>query len=71
MANRGKAMMGAGEATGDNRAIRAAELAINNPLLDDVLQGARGLMISISGGDDLRLMEVDEVAHHIKSHVDP
>jgi cell division protein FtsZ len=71
MANRGKAMMGAGEATGDNRAIRAAEQAINNPLLDDVLQGARGLIISISGGDDLRLMEVDEVANHIKGLVDP
>jgi cell division protein FtsZ len=71
MANRGKAMMGAGEATGDNRAIHAAEQAINNPLLDDALQGARGLIISISGGDDLRLMEVDEVANHIKGLVDP
>jgi cell division protein FtsZ len=71
MSNRGKAMMGAGEATGDNRAIRATEQAINNPLLDDALQGARGLIISISGGDDLLLMEVDEVANHIRSLVDP
>jgi cell division protein FtsZ len=71
MSNRGKAMMGAGEATGEDRAIRAVEQAINNPLLDDALQGARGLIISISGGDDLRLMEVDEVANHIKDLVNP
>lgn len=71
MANRGKAMMGSGEASGENRAIRAAEQAIFNPLLDDALLGAQGLIISISGGDDLCLMEVDEVAHHIKDMVDP
>jgi cell division protein FtsZ len=71
MANRGKAMMGSGEASGDDRAIRATEQAISNPLLDDALKGARGLIISITGGSDLRLMEVDEVAHHIKDMVDP
>jgi len=71
MANRGKAVMGSGEASGDNRAIRAAEQAISNPLLDDAMAGAQGLIISISGGDDLCLMEVDEVAHHIKDMVDP
>ncbi|MEA3044706.1 MAG: cell division protein FtsZ [Sphingomonadales bacterium] len=71
MANRGKAMMGSGEASGDDRAIRATEQAISNPLLDDALKGARGLIISITGGSDLRLMEVDEVAQHIKDMVDP
>lgn len=71
MSNRGKAMMGTGEAAGEDRAIRAVEQAINNPLLDDALQGARGLIISISGGDDLRLMEVDEVANHVKNLVNP
>jgi cell division protein FtsZ len=63
--------MGTGEARGDNRAINAAEQAINNPLLDEAMKGARGLIISISGGDDLRLMEVDEVANHVKELVDP
>ncbi|HYI63864.1 MAG TPA: cell division protein FtsZ [Allosphingosinicella sp.] len=71
MANMGKAMMGTGEATGDNRAMRAAEQAIANPLLDEALKGARGLIISISGGDDMLLMEVDEAAGHIKALVDP
>jgi cell division protein FtsZ len=71
MANMGKAMMGTGEATGDDRAIRAAERAIANPLLDEALKGARGLIISITGGDDMRLMEVDEVASHVKELVDP
>jgi|GEM_PF-1906992 len=70
MANMGKAMMGTGEATGDDRAIRAAEKAIANPLLDEALKGARGLIISITGGEDMRLMEVDEVASHIKDLVD-
>ncbi len=71
MANMGKAMMGTGEATGDDRAVRAAEQAIANPLLDEALKGARGLIISITGGDDMLLMEVDEVASHIKDMVDP
>jgi cell division protein FtsZ len=71
MAGMGKAMMGTGEATGDDRALRAAEQAISNPLLDEALAGARGLIISIQGGDDMRLMEVDEVAMHIKEMVDP
>jgi cell division protein FtsZ len=67
----GRAMMGTGEATGEDRALRAAEQAISNPLLDEALAGARGLIISIQGGEDMRLMEVDEVAMHIKEMVDP
>jgi cell division protein FtsZ len=68
----GKAMMGTGEASGDNRAIEAAEKAIANPLLDGVsMKGARGVIISITGGEDMRLMEVDEAASHIKELVDP
>ena len=67
----GKAMMGTGEATGDRRAIEAAESAINNPLLDDVsLQGAKGVLINITGGNDLTLFEVDEAAELIRSMVD-
>jgi cell division protein FtsZ len=68
----GKAMMGTGEAAGDNRAIEAAEQAIANPLLDGIsMRGARGVIISITGGEDMRLMEVDEAANHIKDLVDP
>jgi len=72
MGEMGKAMMGTGEAAGDNRAIEAAEQAIANPLLDGVsMKGARGVIISITGGEDMRLMEVDEAASHIKELVDP
>jgi cell division protein FtsZ len=72
MSEMGKAMMGTGEAEGDNRAIEAAEKAISNPLLDGVsMKGARGVIISITGGEDMRLMEVDEAASHIKELVDP
>jgi cell division protein FtsZ len=72
MGEMGKAMMGTGEAVGENRAIEAAEQAIANPLLDGVsMQGARGVIISITGGEDMRLMEVDEAANHIKELVDP
>jgi cell division protein FtsZ len=68
----GKAMMGTGEAEGDGRALEAAERAISNPLLDGVsMQGAKGVIISITGGDDMRLMEVDEAANHIRELVDP
>ena len=68
----GKAMMGTGEANGDNRAIEAAEAAIANPLLDDVsMRGARGVLINISGGDDMTLYEVDEAANRIREEVDP
>jgi cell division protein FtsZ len=67
----GKAMMGTGEAEGDGRALEAAERAISNPLLDGVsMQGAKGVIISITGGDDMRLMEVDEAANHIRELVD-
>jgi cell division protein FtsZ len=72
MGEMGKAMMGTGEASGDNRAIEAAEQAIANPLLDGVsMKGAKGVIISITGGEDMRLMEVDEAASHIKELVDP
>src|SRR3954447_18645192 len=72
MGERGKAMMGTGEAAGENRAIEAAEKAISNPLLDGVsMKGAKGVIVSIVGGEDMRLMEVDEAASHIKELVDP
>lgn len=71
MAEMGKAMMGTGEADGENRAIRAAEAAINNPLLEDTsMAGARGLLINITGGDDLTLFEVDQAANRIREEVD-
>jgi len=72
MSEMGKAMMGTGESAGDNRAIEAAERAISNPLLDGVsMRGAKGVIISITGGEDMRLMEVDEAANHIRELVDP
>jgi cell division protein FtsZ len=72
MSEMGKAMMGTGEASGEKRAVEAAEAAIANPLLDDVsMRGARGLLISISGGNDLTLYEVDEAATRIREEVDP
>jgi cell division protein FtsZ len=71
MREMGKAMMGTGEASGDRRAILAAEAAIANPLLDEVsMKGARGLLISITGGNDLTLYEVDEAASRIRQEVD-
>ena len=72
MREMGKAMMGTGEAEGDNRAVEAAEAAISNPLLDEVsMKGARGVLIHITGGMDLTLFEVDEAANRIRSEVDP
>jgi len=72
MSEMGKAMMGTGEADGDNRAVGAAEAAISNPLLDDVsMKGARGVLINITGGMDLTLFEVDEAANRIRDEVDP
>jgi len=71
MRGMGKAMMGTGEATGERRASLAAEAAIANPLLDEVsMKGARGLLISITGGNDLTLYEVDEAASRIRQEVD-
>ncbi len=68
----GKAMMGTGEATGEKRAVEAAEAAISNPLLDEVsMKGAKGVLINITGGMDLTLYEVDEAANRIRSEVDP
>ena len=72
MREMGKAMMGTGEASGDKRAIEAAEKAIANPLLDDVcMRGARGLLISITGGRDMTLFEVDEAASRVREEVEP
>jgi len=72
MTEMGKAMMGTGEAEGDDRAIMAAEAAIANPLLDDVsMRGARGVLINITGGPDLTLFEVDAAANKIREQVDP
>ena len=72
MEEMGKAMMGTGEASGDDRAIQAAEKAIANPLLDEVsLQGAKGVLINITGSHDLTLFELDEAANRIRSEVDP
>jgi cell division protein FtsZ len=71
MRDGGKAMMGTGEATGEGRAIKAAEAAIANPLLDESsMKGARGLLISVTGGNDLTLYEVDEAATRIRQEVD-
>jgi cell division protein FtsZ len=71
MREMGEAMMGTGEASGDKRALRSAEAAICNPLIDNVsLQGARGVLISITGGKDLTLYEVDEAATRIREEVD-
>lgn len=71
MSEMGKAMMGTGEGEGENRALDAAEQAIANPLLDGVsMAGARGVIISIIGGEDMRLLEVDEAANHIRELVD-
>ncbi len=72
MGEMGKAMMGTGEAEGENRAVRAAEAAISNPLLDDVsMKGARGVLINITGGLDMTLFEVDQAANRIREEVDP
>ena len=68
----GKAMMGTGEASGDDRAVQAAEKAIANPLLDEIsLNGAKGVLINITGGYDLTLFELDEAANIIREKVDP
>ncbi|MHA1188905.1 MAG: cell division protein FtsZ [Alphaproteobacteria bacterium] len=71
MREMGKAMMGTGEASGDKRAVEAAEAAISNPLLDEVsMRGARGLLISVTGGHDMTLFEVDEAASRVREEVD-
>ena len=71
MASMGKAMMGTGESDGDGRAMKATEMAISNPLIDDyTLKGAKGLLVNITGGEDLKLFEVDEVVNKIRSEVD-
>jgi cell division protein FtsZ len=71
MASMGKAMMGTGEAEGEGRAMKATEMAISNPLIDDyTLIGAKGLLVNITGGKDLKLFEVDEVVNKIRSEVE-
>ena len=71
MASMGKAMMGTGEAEGEGRAMQATEIAISNPLIDDyTLKGAKGLLVNITGGKDLKLFEVDEVVNKIRSEVE-
>jgi cell division protein FtsZ len=71
MEEMGKAMMGTGESEGDKRALEAAEAAISNPLLEDTsMQGARGILINITGGADMTLFEVDEAVNRIKDEVD-
>jgi cell division protein FtsZ len=68
----GKAMMGTGEAEGEERAQRAADMAVSNPLLDDVsMKGAKGVLINITGGPDLMLFEVEQAANRIRAEVDP
>ena len=72
MSAMGKAMMGTGEAEGENRAMVATEMALNNPLIDEYsLQGAKGLLINITGGNDLTLFEVDQSVNKIRAEVDP
>ena len=72
MSSMGKAMMGTGEAEGENRAMEATEMALNNPLIDEYsLQGAKGLLINITGGNDLTLFEVDQSVNKIRAEVDP
>ncbi len=72
MSSMGKAMMGTGEAEGENRALSATELALNNPLIDDYsLKGAKGLLVNITGGEDIKLFEVDQAVNKIRAEVDP
>ena len=72
MSSSGKAMMGTGEADGENRAMAATELALNNPLIDEyTLQGAKGLLVNITGGSDIKLFEVDAAVNKIRAEVDP
>jgi cell division protein FtsZ len=72
MSSMGKAMMGTGEADGENRAMAATEMALNNPLIDEYsLQGAKGLLVNITGGSDIKLFEVDQAVNKIRAEVDP
>ena len=72
MSSMGKAMMGTGEAEGENRAMAATEMALNNPLIDEYsLKGAKGLLINITGGKDLKLFEVDQTVQKVRAEVDP
>jgi len=71
MKSMGKAMMGTGEAEGEKRALQSAELALNNPLIDEYsLRGAKGLLVNITGGKDLKLFEVEEAVNKVRAEVD-
>jgi len=71
MSSMGKAMMGTGEADGEGRADKATDMALNNPLIDDyTLRGAKGLLINITGGEDLTLFEVDQIVNKVRAEVD-
>ena len=70
MSSMGKAMMGTGQAEGEGRSVKAAEMAISNPLIDDyTLKGAKGLLVNITGGKDLKLFEVDEAVNQSLIHI--
>ena len=72
LSSMGKAMMGTGEAEGENRAMAATEMALNNPLIDEYsLQGAKGLLVNITGGSDITLFEVDQSVNKVRAEVDP
>ena len=72
MSSMGKAMMGTGESEGEDRAMKATEMALNNPLIDEYsLKGAKGLLVNITGGDDITLFEVDQSVNKIRAEVDP
>ena len=72
MSAMGKAMMGTGEAEGENRGSVATEIALNNPLIDEYsLKGAKGLLVNITGGSDITLFEVDQAVNKIRAEVDP
>jgi cell division protein FtsZ len=72
MSSMGKAMMGTGESEGENRALTATDMALNNPLIDDYsLKGAKGLLVNITGGKDITLFEVDQAVNKIRAEVDP
>ena len=72
MSSMGKAMMGTGEAEGENRTMVATEMALNNPLIDEYsLKGAKGLLVNITGGSDIKLFEVDQAVNKIRAEVDP
>ena len=72
MSEMGKAMMGTGESSSENRSIEAVEIALKNPILDEInMRGAKAVLINITGGKDMTLLEVDEAANRIRQEIDP